>query len=68
MKLPDPYRLWIKNKEILTTAVKLLSLVACLFFFICSLSFLADSFRILGGRNIGSLFSDSELLQNRVVG
>ena len=55
-------------KDIVIAASKLISLLACLYFFVCSLSFLSDSFRILGGRNIGSLFSDSELLRNPVVG
>eukprot|EP00092_Neocalanus_flemingeri_P030000 GFUD01032570.1.p1 GENE.GFUD01032570.1~~GFUD01032570.1.p1 ORF type:complete len:613 (+),score=165.86 GFUD01032570.1:180-2018(+) len=55
-------------KEIAVTVTKLVSLLACLYFFICSLSFLSDSFRILGGKNIGALFSDSELLKNPVVG
>ena len=55
-------------KEVPLTVAKLVSLLACLFFFICSLSFLSDSFRILGGKNIGALFSDSELLKNPVVG
>jgi len=55
-------------KEIAVTVTKLISLLACLFFFICSLSFLSDSFRILGGKNIGALFADSELLKNPVVG
>lgn len=57
-----------KMKEALVVTAKLLSLLACLYFFICSLSFLSDSFRILGGKNIGSLFSNSELLKNPVVG
>ena len=55
-------------KEILTTVAKVISLLTCLYLFVCSLSFLSDSFRILGGRNIGSLFSNSELLQNPIVG
>ena len=36
--------------------------------FACSLTFLSTSFRILGGRNLGSLFSDDSLLANPVVG
>jgi len=55
-------------KEIVVTATKMISLLACLYFFICSLSFLSDSFRILGGKNIGALFSNSEMLKNPVVG
>ena len=48
--------------------LRVASLLLCLYFFICSLSFLSDSFRILGGKNLGSLFSDSQLLANPVVG
>jgi len=55
-------------KEIVVTVTKLISLISCLYFFVCSLSFLSDSFRILGGKNIGALFSNSELLKNPVVG
>lgn len=46
---------------------KVVLLLTFLYFFICSLSFLADSFRILGGPNIGGLF-ENDLLQNPVVG
>merc|ERR1712168_1525576 len=55
-------------KDIVVALCKVISLLTCLYFFICSLSFLSDSFRILGGKNIGALFSDSELLTNPVVG
>lgn len=57
-----------KMKETITVATKIVSFFLCLYFFICSLSFLSDSFRILGGRNIGSLFSNSDILKNPVVG
>ena len=43
-------------------------LLACLYFFIYSLSFLSDSFCTLGGKNIGALFLNSEMLKNPVVG
>jgi len=55
-------------KEIVLTFGRVISMMTCLYFFVCSLSFLSDSFRILGGRNIGALFSNSDLLQNPVVG
>ncbi len=45
------------------TVVALLSL----YLFICSLTFLSSSFRILGGKNLSSLF-ESNLLSNPVVG
>ena len=31
----------------------MISILICLYFFICSLSFLSDSFRLIGGKNIG---------------
>ena len=55
-------------KNVVPVFIRILSLLTCLYFFICSLSFLSDSFRILGGKNIGALFSNSELLTNPVVG
>jgi len=55
-------------KDIVVALCKVISLLTCLYFFICSLSFLSDSFRILGGKNIGVLFSNSDLLKNPVVG
>merc|ERR1719500_1915626 len=57
-----------KMKETITVTTKIVSFILCLYFFICSLSFLSDSFRILGGRNIGTLFSNSDILKNPVVG
>jgi len=48
--------------------VKLLLILASLYFFICSLAFLSDSFRLIGGKNIGAFFADSSLLNNPVVG
>eukprot|EP00092_Neocalanus_flemingeri_P038286 GFUD01041673.1.p1 GENE.GFUD01041673.1~~GFUD01041673.1.p1 ORF type:complete len:543 (-),score=130.41 GFUD01041673.1:76-1704(-) len=57
-----------KVKEAVVVAVKIILLLTCLYFFICSLSFLSDSFRMIGGRNLGALFKNSELLNNPVVG
>eukprot|EP00088_Acartia_fossae_P032832 TRINITY_DN3357_c0_g1_i10.p1 TRINITY_DN3357_c0_g1~~TRINITY_DN3357_c0_g1_i10.p1 ORF type:complete len:534 (+),score=66.21 TRINITY_DN3357_c0_g1_i10:73-1674(+) len=57
-----------RTKKILLTASRLILMIAFLYFFICSLSFLSDSFRILGGKNVGNLFENSELLKNPVVG
>ena len=41
---------------------KFLLILVSLYFFICSLSFLSDSFRLLGGKNIGG----SKLLKTRI--
>jgi len=67
MKTPAPGRSRL-FKDMTITLARILGLLACLYFFICSLSFLSDSFRILGGKNIGALFSNSDLLKNPVVG
>ena len=42
---------------------KLAVALACLYFFVCSLSFLATAFRLLSGRNSGKIFANTELLQ-----
>eukprot|EP00095_Tigriopus_kingsejongensis_P005179 maker-scaffold237_size242172-snap-gene-1.34 protein:Tk05179 transcript:maker-scaffold237_size242172-snap-gene-1.34-mRNA-1 annotation:"sodium-dependent phosphate transporter" len=51
-----------------TVVLKVVLVLTCLYFFICSLDFLATSFRLLGGRNTGKVFSQSELLKNPIVG
>ena len=48
--------------------VKTVSIFLSLYLFVCSLTFLSNSFRILGGRNLSSLFSSSDVLSNPVVG
>jgi len=57
-----------KVKDVLLVVGKVFLILTFLYFFICSLSFLSDSFRLLGGRNLGALFKNSELLNNPVVG
>ena len=42
---------------------KLAVALACLYFFVCSLSFLATAFRLLSGRSSGKIFANTELLQ-----
>jgi len=56
------------KKDVLMAVGKVFLILSFLYFFICSLSFLSDSFRLLGGRNLGALFKNSELLNNPVVG
>ena len=48
--------------------LKFFGILLSLYLFVCSLTFLSTSFRILGGRNLSSLFSSSEVLSNPVVG
>ena len=40
-------------KTVVLTSVKLVMVLVSLYFFICSLTFLSESFRLLGGKNIG---------------
>merc|ERR1712110_473109 len=63
-----PKTLAMDSKSTLKVAGKLTLLIACLYFFICSLSFLADSFRMVGGRSLGAFFEKSDLLNNPIVG
>ena len=42
-----------KVKDVLLVVGKVFLILTFLYFFICSLSFLSDSFRLLGGRNLG---------------
>lgn len=57
-----------KRTSIRIAILKVLAALICLYFFVCSLDLLATSFRLLSGRNGGKLFSQSELLQNPIVG
>ena len=71
-----PIRVFDENnrpKESTTTAylkgvLKTISVISLLYIFICSLGFLSSSFRLLGGKAAGRFISNSELLQNPVVG
>merc|ERR1711936_97705 len=65
-KLPKTFAM--KAKSGLKVSGKLTLLIACLHFFICSLSFLSDSFRMVGGRSLGAFFKNSDLLNNPIVG
>eukprot|EP00095_Tigriopus_kingsejongensis_P012738 snap_masked-scaffold43_size480169-processed-gene-3.15 protein:Tk12738 transcript:snap_masked-scaffold43_size480169-processed-gene-3.15-mRNA-1 annotation:"hypothetical protein SINV_14612" len=55
-------------KHTLRGMLKTLALLSSLYLFICSLTFLSNSFRILGGKNLSGFFSSSELLSNPIVG
>merc|ERR1719402_410231 len=58
----------MEGKAAVRVVGKLVLLVTCLYFFICSLSFLSDSFRMVGGRSLGAFFKNSDLLNNPIVG
>ena len=54
--------------RIASPVYKTLGILLALYLFVCSLTFLSTSFRILGGRNLSKLFSSSEILSNPIVG
>ncbi|KAL4237755.1 hypothetical protein ACF0H5_002467 [Mactra antiquata] len=47
---------------------KIVLLIGFLYLFICSLSFLGDAFKLLGGKTAGKAFSENEILSNPVAG
>ncbi|XP_015918963.1 sodium-dependent phosphate transport protein 2B [Parasteatoda tepidariorum] len=57
-----------KTKRVFLGIGKGLILLLLLWIFVCSLDLLSTSFRLVGGRQAGRVFSESELLRNPVVG
>lgn len=55
-------------QKVASPLLKTMGILVALYLFICSLTFLSTSFRILGGRNLSKLFQSSELLSNPIVG
>jgi sodium-dependent phosphate cotransporter len=51
-----------------STLMKLVAVFTALYFFICSLSFLADGFRLVAGKQAGKVFAESEIFNNQVAG
>lgn len=47
---------------------KIILLLGLLYLFICSLSFLGDAFKLLGGKAAGQALSENELLSNPIAG
>ena len=50
------------------TLFKIAFAIGCLYLFICSLSFLADGFRLVAGKSAGEVFGESEIFNNPVAG
>ena len=57
-----------KVGRIVKMTTKVLILLALLYLFICSLSFLSSAFRLLGGKAAGEAFSSNKVLKNPVAG
>ncbi|KAF0305064.1 Sodium-dependent phosphate transport protein 2B [Amphibalanus amphitrite] len=55
-------------QRVVINIVKIITLLGLLYLFICSLDFLSQAFRLIGGRSASQVFSSSELLTNPVVG
>ncbi|KAI0242725.1 Sodium-dependent phosphate transport protein 2B [Lamellibrachia satsuma] len=55
-----------KMKSMGVILVKLLLLLALLYLFVCSLTFLSDAFRLLGGKAAGKALSNSHILNNPI--
>ncbi|XP_076031370.1 sodium-dependent phosphate transport protein 2B-like [Oratosquilla oratoria] len=56
-----------KIKRVVINAGKFVSVLTLLYFFVCSLDFLASSFRLISGKTTGAVFQN-EFLTNPVVG
>lgn len=57
-----------KAKRVAVNIVKFVILLGLLYLFICSLDFLSQAFRLVGGRTASQVFSQNKLLTNPVVG
>ena len=57
-----------KILRVLMAFVKLVLLLALLYFFICALDTLSSSFRLVAGRGAASIFQSGSLLANPVAG
>ncbi|XP_057371629.1 sodium-dependent phosphate transport protein 2B-like [Daphnia carinata] len=54
--------------RVVTNVSKILAAIGLLYFFICSLDLLSSAFRLISGKTAGTIFQQSELMQNPVVG
>ncbi|KAK6180804.1 hypothetical protein SNE40_008790 [Patella caerulea] len=57
-----------KVKRVVGMTVRVILVIACLYFFICSLDFLSSAFKLLGGKKAGEVFRNNEILKNPVAG
>lgn len=57
-----------KFEAISINVIKVLLVFVCLYFFICSLSFLGDGFLLIAGKNAGKVFANSQVFNNPVAG
>ncbi|XP_059156708.1 sodium-dependent phosphate transport protein 2B-like isoform X2 [Physella acuta] len=57
-----------KPLRVMSIFCKVIILLCILYFFICALGLMEDSFQLLGGRAAGETFRNSEILSNPVAG
>ncbi|XP_037070694.1 sodium-dependent phosphate transport protein 2B-like [Pollicipes pollicipes] len=57
-----------KRQRVVVNVAKLVCLLSLLYLFICSLDFLSQAFRLVGGRTASQVFAKDEMLANPVVG
>ena len=74
VQFTDPSKPWKEMNggervvALLAVVFKLLVIVAALYFFICSLSFLATGFRLVAGARAGEIFQNSAVFNNPIAG
>ncbi|KRY70016.1 Sodium-dependent phosphate transport protein 2A [Trichinella pseudospiralis] len=56
-----------KIQKIIRTIILLILLLACLYFFICSLDLMTDGFKLLGGHTIADAFRSNTILKSPVA-
>ena len=57
-----------KVRALVVNTIKISIILLALYAFVCSLSFLADGFRLVAGRQAGDIFRNSEVFDNPVAG
>merc|ERR1711998_422024 len=57
-----------KAKALTINSCKIGLILLSLYLFICSLSFLADGFRLVAGRQAGEIFQNSAIFNNPIAG
>ncbi|KRZ04298.1 Sodium-dependent phosphate transport protein 2A [Trichinella zimbabwensis] len=56
-----------KIQKVIRTIILLILLLACLYFFICSLDLMTDGFKLLGGHTIADAFRSNTILKSPVA-
>ena len=59
---------WARVRRVAVGVTKIAVLLGLLYMFICSLDFLSNAFRLLGGKSAGEAFASNKILSNPVAG